>query len=83
MIDEDGRVLLDRVTDRSWRYKPIVDVVAEPPEYVPAMYGLDHAVCQALAGDWTPAEIRARGHDSSPYASQSGRATPRSRPQVT
>jgi hypothetical protein len=58
MIGENGRVLLDRVTDRSWRYKPIVDVVAEPPEYVPAMYGLDHAVCQALAADWSPDEIK-------------------------
>jgi hypothetical protein len=56
MIDEDGRVLLDRVTDRSWRRKPI-DVATMPPEHAPAMYSLDRAVCQALAADWTPVEI--------------------------
>lgn len=57
MIDpEDGRVLLDRVIDRSWIKKPI-GTQDTPPEYGTALFGLDHAVCVALGADWTPEEI--------------------------
>jgi hypothetical protein len=51
---ENGLVLLDRVTDRSWLKST---TAGPPPEYAPAMFGLDHAVCEALAADWTPEEI--------------------------
>ncbi len=60
-LTEDGRVLLDRVVDRSWRHRQTP--TSPPPEYEVAIYSLDGAVQMALGADWSPDEIRREVND--------------------
>ena len=52
--DDEGRALPLRVVDESWRHRP---GGTPPPEWADALWSLDGAVRNAIAGGWTSDEI--------------------------